>query len=352
MRALAVLLSTAILLLSSRAAGIEAVDASADAASSPGLTNYDDAASDPVVDGGPLPSPRALPPGVASSGDDDVDVGAREKRFVGSREKRLFLESDPEFKALYDGITDLKYQHEIYWDVKEEANKKARMDIDRWHALSYWELHAYFECARAFAFPRPLYTSEMWTELRALWRDFKEKDAMSPPIKSGEPERTYVYGEGSFDPPMEPFQSGEKGRGLRANRDISKGEMVFKATNNTVVFNRGHTWRLFLFHIYERLGEDGPYDSGTTCDALVWSWVQTLEEDGDPVIVADFDNGSLLNEGRDWEGWDKPNVRCGKEGDTLCMMEYYATRDIKTGDEILCDYREFAMLDSWEDMGL
>jgi SET domain-containing protein len=34
------------------------------------------------------------------------------------------------------------------------------------------------------------------------------------------------------------------------------------------------------------------------------------------------------------------------------MMEYYATRDIKTGDEILCDYREFAMLDSWEDMGL
>ena len=73
MRALAVLLSTAILLLSSRAAGIEAVDASADAASSPGLTNYDDAASDPVVDGGPLPSPRALPPGVASSGDDDDD---------------------------------------------------------------------------------------------------------------------------------------------------------------------------------------------------------------------------------------------------------------------------------------
>jgi len=284
------------------------------------------------------------------SEDDGDDDGADVD--VGAREKRLFLEGDPEFKALHDGITDPKYRDEIDWDGKEEANRKARMDIDRWHALSYWELHAYFECARAFAFPRPLYTSEMWTELRALWRDFREKDAMSPPIKSGEPERTYVYGEGSFDPPMEPFQSGEKGRGLRAKRDISKGEMVFKATNNTVVFNRGHTWRLFLFHIYERHGEDGPYDSGTTCDVLVWSWVQALEEDGDPVIVADFDNGSLLNEGRDSEGWDKPNVRCGREGDALCMMEYYATRDIETGDEILCDYREFALLDSWEDMGL
>jgi len=72
MRALAVLLSTAILLLSSRAAGIEAVDASADAASSPGLTNYNDAASDSVVVGAPRPS-RALPPDVASSGDEDDD---------------------------------------------------------------------------------------------------------------------------------------------------------------------------------------------------------------------------------------------------------------------------------------
>ncbi|KAL3817423.1 hypothetical protein ACHAXA_011052 [Cyclostephanos tholiformis] len=229
----------------------------------------------------------------------------------------------------------------------------SNMDLDRWYTLSYWQLHAYFGCARVFAFSRPLYTPEMWTELRQLWRDFAVKDKESmPPLKENEPERTYQFGTDSFDPPMEPFQSGIKGRGLRAKRDIARGEMVFKATNNTVIFTRGHTWRLFLFHIYERHGEDGPFDSGMTCDALIWSWVQTLEEDGDPIVVADFDNGSLLNEGRDEEGWDPPNVRCGKKGDTMCMMEYYATEDIQTGDEILCDYREFAMLDSWIDIGL
>ena len=123
-----------------------------------------------------------------------------------------------------------------------------------------------------------------------------------------------------------------------------------KATNNTVVFSHGHTWRKFLFAIYERGGP--PYDAGTTCDVLEWSWVQTLEEGGPLVIVADFDNGLLLNEGRDEEGWEPPNVRCGKEGDKRCMMSYYAMKDMKEGDELLCDYNEFAELDSWPDMGL
>ncbi len=80
--------------------------------------------------------------------------------------------------------------------------------------------------------------------------------------------------------------------------------------------------------------------------------MQTLEEGGPLVIVADFDNGSLLNEGRDEKGWEPPNVRCGKVGDERCMISYYATKDMKEDDELLCDYNEFAELDSWPDMGL
>ena len=290
---------------------------------------------------------------VVEEGKDGADDHDGVTESVYARQRRIFLNNDPELKALLDSTSDQSVREEIYWDVKKEADMVSNMDVDKWYALSYWKLHAYFGCARVFAFSRPLYTNEMWTELRQLWRDFAIEDKETvPPLTENEMERTYRYGSDSFDPPMEPFQSGMKGRGLRATRDISKGEMVFKATNNTVIFTRGHTWRLFLFYIYERHGEAGPLDSGMTCDTLVWSWVQTLEEDGDPVVVADFDNGSLLNEGRDEEGWDPPNVRCGKEGDTMCMMEYYATKDIRTGDEILCDYREFAMLDSWEDIGL
>ena len=113
----------------------------------------------------------------------------------------------------------------------------------------------------------------------------------------------------------------------------------------------GHTFRLLLFHIYERHNEDSLLDSGTSCDILVWPWVQTLEENGDPVIVFDLDNGSLLNAGRDEDGWDPPNIQCGKEEDSMCMMEYYATKDIKPGEEILCDYRDFVMF-GFEEMGL
>ena len=125
---------------------------------------------------------------------------------------------------------------------------------------------------------------------------------------------------------------------------------MFEATDNTIVFADGHTWRKFLFAIYKRNGE--PYDTGMTCDVLVWSWVQTLEEGGPLVIFADFDDGSLLNEGRDEDGWDPPNVRCGKEGDSRCTQSYFATADIKAGDELLCDYRVFANLNGWKDMGL
>ncbi|KAL3761835.1 hypothetical protein ACHAW5_001943 [Stephanodiscus triporus] len=257
-----------------------------------------------------LKTPRV--PQVMQRDDDDDDDDSEDEDVdedgENDQEKRLFLENDPEFKALYDGITDHTVREDIYYDVKKEADMVDKMDPSHWYSFTYWQLHAYFGCARSFALSRPLYTPEMWSEVRQLWRDFAEVDKKSLPKKKNEPDRTYLFGQDSFDPPMEPFQSVGKGRSLKAKRDIAKGEMVFKATNNTVIFTRGHTWRLFLFHIYERHGEDGPFDSGTACDVLVWSWVQTLEEDGDLVIVADFDNGSLLNEGRFEKDWDPPNA--------------------------------------------
>ena len=287
-----------------------------------------------------------------SDDDDDSDSDDDDESDEYKDEKRLFLDNDPKFKDLYDSMTDHAARDEMYSDVKEESELASMLDPRARYTWSHEQLHAYFGCERSFAFTRPLYDDGMWTELRQLWRDFAEEDKRGPlPPRGGEPERTHRLGTGSFEPPMEPFQTGERGRGLRATRDIARGELVFEATNNTIVFTRGHTFRLFLFHIYTRHNEDSLLDSGTTCDALVWPWVQTLEENGDPIILFDFDNGSLLNAGRDEDGWDPPNIRCGKEGDSMCMMEYYATKDIKPGDEILCDYSDFVMFDFWE-MGL
>lgn len=262
------------------------------------------------------------------------------------------LKDDPELVKILDAMENGTVRNELYGDVKEEAEIKAKFHPNNWFQLKYWELHSFFGCARVFAGSRPVYDAAKWEDLRQFWYQFVVEDKEDMPIPEGSPERTYQLTTENHDPPLVPFQTKVKGRGLKAAQDIPKGELIFKGTNNTVIFTHGHTWRRFLFGIYDRPGEGQPPDAEMACDVLVWSWVQRIEEDGDLVIVADFDNGSLLNEGRDEEDWEPPNVRCGKEGDTMCHMEYYATKDIKEGDELLCDYRGFALLNSWSAMGL
>jgi len=258
------------------------------------------------------------------------------------------LKNDPELKIILDAIEDENLRNELYNDISNEANEKAELNPEFWDEFIYWDLHDYFLCNRVFARSRPIYDTVKWNGVRQLYHDFAKKDKKDRSYDEDNPKRMYQFSTESFDPPIEPFQAGgAKGRGIKAARDISKGELVFKATENTVIFTNGHTWRKFLFAVNER------YDTKTTCDVLVWSWVQAIEKGGPLVIVSDFDNGSLLNEGRaDDPEWDPSNVRCGTERDTMCMMEYYATNDINEGDEVLCDYRGFAMLDSWPDMGL
>jgi len=33
-------------------------------------------------------------------------------------------------------------------------------------------------------------------------------------------------------------------------------------------------------------------------------------------------------------------------------MSYYALQDIREGDELLCDYRSFALIDDWGEISL
>lgn len=275
----------------------------------------------------------------------------------------------PADKAILKRIKDPRYRTVVYNNLIKEIDLRDEIRFHNysWDELSYWELHASFTCHRVMAGNRPVYDAERWRRLRDFYNEFVADDLKKDPIAAGDPPRTYKFSEDSFDAPTDPFgveevaddaditeEDEEKGRGLRAARDIGKGELVFKATNNTVVFNVGYTWRDFLLAMYKRPGIHGePHDAETTCDFMVWSWIQRLEEDGPLVIVNDMDNGSLLNEGRFGDpDYDDPNVRCGKEGDKVCLMSYYALRDIKKGEELLCDYKDFALIWSWGDMGV
>ena len=283
------------------------------------------------------------------SGDED-DVGDDEddkpQYYRGLKISYYGKDLDIDDEDLPDDLkADLESADE---DIRIEAKVRRRLDPENWGEFSYWTLHAYFACEKMFSSPRPLWTDKEWRDMRDFYHEFIEEDKEDEDGPEGL--HSYQLSEDEYDLTQNaiPFQSGEKGRGLQAVRDIQAGELVFKATNNTIVFNYGHTWRKFLFAVNERFG-----DPGMTCDILVWSWVQDLVDDGPMKVVMDLDSGSLLNEGRDGvAGWDAPNAQCGKPDATRCDMDYFAFRDIKEGEELLIDYREFAFMDSWPAMGL
>jgi len=71
---------------------------------------------------------------------------------------------------------------------------------------------------------------------------------------------------------------------------------------------------------------------------------------GESAILCVMDDHSLMN-----DGGSQSNYGCidGK----YCMIDEYATRDIKEGEEVLCNYGSFFSLDfmnfnGWKEFGL
>lgn len=151
-----------------------------------------------------------------------------------------------------------------------------------------------------------------------------------------------------FSEIAEPFQaSEEKGRGLRAARDIREGELVLRITNNTIVITDSFTYRKFMFAVEERFPT-------FACDIMTWNWCQDLDDKGEKFgIVVDLNDNNLLNTGDEETG---ANVWCGTYGEEdSCDMKnltFYAARDIRKGEELLGDYGEFVSSHSRDELGL
>ncbi len=63
-----------------------------------------------------------------------AEGGYQESEYA--RQRRIFLDNDPELKALLESISDQSAREEIYWDVKKEADMVSNMDVDKWYSLS------------------------------------------------------------------------------------------------------------------------------------------------------------------------------------------------------------------------
>mmetsp|Transcript_22025 Transcript_22025/g.46357 ORF Transcript_22025/g.46357 Transcript_22025/m.46357 type:complete len:408 (+) Transcript_22025:1-1224(+) len=339
----------------------------------------------------PIHVDDAMPAMLKESGgwDDGHDRGSDDSRFSSSSTKSLHAKLPS--SAVYDKLRTMtapQRQQIVTEEVQEQEERKDRrlasrkqldedvgkddihgnsneeegdsedyeyedddddLDPKLWWKFSIWVCYAYFSCNDVFSSMRPIYDSKQWMDLQKFYHEFAAQDLLDKPLKETGTPRTFQHSEESFEAPMISFQAGDKGRGVKASRDIEMGELVYEATNNTVVFSDGHTWRKFLFAIHEKYRDD--VDSFTPCEPLMWAWVQALEEEGPLHIFVDLDHSSLMNTGKYEEGQEPPNVSCVKEGGN-CVMALYATADIKEGEEILCNYNEFARKDGWDDMGL
>eukprot|EP00984_Skeletonema_dohrnii_P028652 scaffold18707_cov80-Skeletonema_dohrnii-CCMP3373.AAC.3 len=181
---------------------------------------------------------------------------------------------------------------------------KARPTIVRpkkWETFDHNKMRTYFECKKAFKSARPWWTDQEWRIVRELYQDLLKSE------RAG-----LVRGSTKIGTYQASDEAGkEKGRGLKAAKDIKKGDMIFKATNNTV-----------------------------------WAWVQDLEG-GAFGIEVDLDDCNLLNSGH-----RSANIQCGKADDICDGSHFYARRDIKKGEEILGSYSEFVSDHSWSELGL
>eukprot|EP00984_Skeletonema_dohrnii_P022141 scaffold11256_cov80-Skeletonema_dohrnii-CCMP3373.AAC.1 len=201
---------------------------------------------------------------------------------------------------MLSAISTKLYYHLDFGSNASKKVTKVRPTIVRpkkWETFDHYKMRTYFECKKAFESARPWWTDEEWRIVRELYQDLLKSERAGCQI-------------------VVPYQAGkEKGRGLKAAKDIKKGDMIFKATN-------------------------------TPSYLPMWAWVQDLEG-GAFGMEVDLDDCNLLNSGH-----RSANIQCGKADEICDGSHFYARRDIKKGEEILGSYSEFVSDHSWSELGL
>ncbi len=276
--------------------------------------------------------------------DDDDPWITWEKGFDYEKQRDFWIPDDdlPEDIAI-----DLQSDNE---DVQEEAMIRRYLDPSKWDTFGYWDIYHYFTCGKLLlTSARPVWSEQQFRDTRDFYHEFVENDD-TPFI--GLFRSTYQANEDVYDLSQNavPYLSGgAKGRGLKAARDIKEGDVIFKFTNNTIIFNDGNTMRKFLFAMNDRFS-----DPGMVCDIWIWAWIQDMEGEIPFAGVVDLNNGNLLNDyglgalyGEEQEEIqeDSANIRC--QGAALVCS---ASKDIAKGEELLGDYTDFVGSYSWANL--
>lgn len=195
-----------------------------------------------------------------------------------------------------------------------------------------WE---YLDCEKLFRKDRPVHSQETWIAARQLYREIVGVEQSS----IGTNQQDVMEPDG-FSVKTKAMQAPPKGRGIFAAQDIPAGALIW-STKKTARYSDGDSYRKFNLSV----------ERGFACDVLQWTYIQRMEN-GELRISTDLDNGSFCNGG----GSHHANMGCDKEVAKGygggCTDNYFALRDIKAGEELLCAYGSFAVSGGWKEFSL
>jgi len=189
---------------------------------------------------------------------------------------------------------------------------------------------------------RPVHDEETWGIFRKTYHSVVGEDLST----IGD----HLSTDNAFRFKVSARQSPGKGRGIFAEEEIPKGEILYNFSR-TAQFKTGAAFRNFLDKLPDTLA----------CDVLMWSYVQNfpsnLRGSSNLRICTDLDPGSFCNDGGHSEGnmaWEDDNKAYYPATNTQGVKisaPLIALRNIAIDEEILCKYGQFSEGD-WGAFGL
>lgn len=205
----------------------------------------------------------------------------------------------------------LQRQVAVEGDAGESHADSIGIGRQEWESFSFRELYKHFDCSsHARDQTKRLYSPMKWNTLNDKYRELFGK--ATPSLEA------YV-------PPYYANYSNGKGRGVFASRDIKVGERVHDGMKRTVFFDDGMSFKRFVVSLSTR---------EMSCDVMEWVWTQQVGEARKFRMCVNLNDSAFMNNG-------------GKDGSNIApkpnefSLDFYATRNIKTGEELLYDYGQY-----------
>ena len=256
--------------------------------------------------------------------------------FVGGFTVKRFSAVDPSPEHVKVDTTH-SYNADKLYDFEDVFTRTRDDNVVKeppngWQTFGFLQIREHFRCD-VFDYVVTPPSMKTWQMILDAYN--KEVDSSYKFDQIVPPTQGYLFGRNGKEAPPFLARSTRRGknRGLFASRDMRKGDVVHDGTDSDVVFPDAMAYRRFVFALPRR----------AACDITEWTWTQRLEQNGPMMIMLAINASAMLS-----TSFTSEEANVLPESSTSQL--YYATRDIKRGEEILTDstfrdQRDFAATD-------